>query len=233
LHRPYEPLTTRAFLEALRPHGAAVDVGAHIGYYACLAAKTVGPAGVVHAVEPWSENAAMIRRNALLNDVSNVIVHPLAASDRRETREFTIAGSSDSHSLYPHPLSPAVGTTTVEAAPIDDLIDAPVDVIKIDVEGGEAAAIRGMTRLLAGSPGARVLVEWNPGCLESAGTVPAALPALLQKAGIADLQVLDDRAGKIRDLSDVLFRVQEGQVPDAWYVTLMGRVVSREHPSPN
>ena len=51
LHRDYEPLTTRTVLAALHSGAVAVDVGAKLGYLTCLAPKSAGPRGVVHAVE--------------------------------------------------------------------------------------------------------------------------------------------------------------------------------------
>src|SRR3954447_8208340 len=72
LHRDYEPITTRAVLAALPAGAVAVDVGANIGYFTCLAARAVGPRGVVHAIEPAPENVEALKRNVQLNGFRNV-----------------------------------------------------------------------------------------------------------------------------------------------------------------
>ena len=51
----YERFETDFVRRTLKPGQTFVDVGAHIGYYAALAAELVGPAGAVHAFEPCPE----------------------------------------------------------------------------------------------------------------------------------------------------------------------------------
>jgi hypothetical protein len=57
-------------------------------------------------------------------------------------------------------------TTRVLAQPLDALVGAEVgavDVLKMDVEGWEGMALRGMTGILDRSPGLRMMIEWSPG----------------------------------------------------------------------
>jgi FkbM family methyltransferase len=54
-----------------------IDVGAHIGDFALLAARKVHP-GTVYAIEPSSDNCRILSINVLLNAAKNVIVERLA-----------------------------------------------------------------------------------------------------------------------------------------------------------
>lgn len=224
LHRAYEPLTSSAFRAALQPGALAVDVGAHIGYYTCLAARAAGPGGSVQSFEPSSENVSVIRHNLHRNGLTNAVVHEVAATASAGSRVLHLTEATDNHSLHGHPASPTVATTNVAGVPVDDVVDGPARVIKVDVEGAEQEVLAGMRGLLGRSHGATVLVEWNPEALRWAGTPPDTLPDLMLELGVKDLTVLDEHAAKVRDLDEVRSAVEAGTTPHGWYGTLCGRV---------
>lgn len=213
LHRDYEPLTTRAVLQALHPGALAVDVGANLGYFTCLSAKSVGPGGVVHAVEPAPANVEALERNIRLNELRNVVVHPVAAADVRGERTLRLTARNDHHGLYDHPESRTVAEARVSAAPLDALVDVPAQLIKVDVEGAEVDVLEGMGGLLRRSPGVTVIVEWNPDTLRAAGRLPSEVPRLMHELGIGGLVVLDDRARCERALADLLPGADDGPLP--------------------
>jgi FkbM family methyltransferase len=190
--RRYEPLSQQVLTDFLRHGMVFADIGAHIGSYTVLAARAVGARGRVHAVEPWPGNVDVLRTNVKLNDLGNVLIHPLAAGSRRERRVFNVTGASDSHGFYEHPRTGTVEHLDVEVVPVDELVSGHVDAIKIDVEGAELEVLAGMARLLSESPRPALLVEWNPECLRAAGVCPEELPALLRDLGFSRLLVLDD-----------------------------------------
>lgn len=220
--REYEPVTTEIFLGALERGALVVDVGAHIGYYACLAARAVGPTGTIHAIEPAPDNVQVLRRNAARNRLAQLTVHPVAAAATTGSRRFLLTDASDSHGFYDHPLAQFASAITVEALPVDDLVEGRARVIKIDVEGAELEVLAGMDRLLTTSPGAIVIVEWNPECLAAAETSPDDLPAMMEQLGVVHIRVIDDRRRVIRPLRDVRAEVRAGGLPRGWYVNLCG-----------
>ena len=59
-----------------------VDVGAHIGTFAVLAASKV-PRGTVYAIEACEDSFRFLRINAALNRLDNLSLHHLALFDRR------------------------------------------------------------------------------------------------------------------------------------------------------
>jgi FkbM family methyltransferase len=225
LHRDYEPLTTRAVLEALHPGAVAVDVGANLGYFTCLAAKAVGPRGVVHAVEPAPANVDALKRHIRMNKLDNVVVHAVAAADVEAVRTLRLTARTDHHGLYEHPESPAIAEARVSTAPLDSLVEGAANLIKVDVEGAEVEVLEGMRGLLRRSPGATVIVEWNPDTLRTAGRLPSEVPHLMRELGVAGMVVLDDRSRRERALVDLIRGSDEGALPFA-LANLKG-VVSR------
>ncbi len=84
----YEFLEQQAILRYLKPGMVAYDIGAHVGFYTLMFAKIVGPSGEVHAFEPYPENVRFLQKHLELNRLTNVILKPLAISDKSGEVEF-------------------------------------------------------------------------------------------------------------------------------------------------
>jgi FkbM family methyltransferase len=220
-YRNMEPLTRQAFRHALAPGMTVVDVGAHVGSYTAVAAHAVGRRGVVYAIEPGPDSRELLARNVRHHHLHNVVVLPCAAGRTTRSRVFHLETESTLHGFYAHPLSQgAVRTIEVQERPLDEVIPGSVDVMKIDVEGAEIEVLDGARRLLRRSGGASLFVEWNPACLVAAGHAPADLPARLSALGFSRVRVLDDRAGREREIGAVLAEVRTGGLGPSWYTTL-------------
>jgi FkbM family methyltransferase len=168
----------------VRPGDTVIDVGANIGAIAAYAAARVGSAGRVIALEPARDNLAVLRENVALNHLSNVTIVEAAAGRRHETRHFYQRGDvSAVNSLYPDSCYGAVtAVSKVEVLPLDDLVDGPAALVKIDVEGAELDVIAGMPQLL-NDPQLVLVAEWHPVLQQAAGCAPDALPLTLLQAG--------------------------------------------------
>ncbi len=175
----------------LRPGSTVVDVGAHIGYYTRLFSELAGPEGRVIAVEPCPENQDIVRYN--LQGYTNVELLTFAAADRETAAELYVSAGSSNHSLVPG-YTPAVAVVATPTRRIDAALAergiTEVDFIKIDVEGGEALVLRGLTETIAQSPRLRILLEYNPAALRCAG---------LETSGFLD---------KIRALGFRVYRIE-------------------------
>lgn len=162
---------------ALEPGSTVVDVGANIGYNTLYVAQRVGPQGRVYAVEPAQDNLSVLYANLFANKIGHVTVLPFAAGRRRELRTLYLRGEiSAVNSLYPDSFyADVTEAVQVPVAPLDDLVTAQPDLVKIDVEGAELEVLGGMERMLQ-APHLRLIVEWHPVLQESAGHSPDALP---------------------------------------------------------
>lgn len=150
----YEAHLTRALDEQLVPGMAVCAVGANVGYHVVRAAQRVGPAGRVFAFEAHPGNAQLVARNAALNQLQNVMVLPLAVSDRQALHRYVAAQGTNG---YVEPLDAGGGdeifaaSTLLQSIRLDDLLALlpPIAVLQIDVEGCEGRVLRGAQQLVA------------------------------------------------------------------------------------
>jgi FkbM family methyltransferase len=140
-----EPEVESTLLGLLEPGETVFDVGANIGWFSLLAARKVGPSGRVVAFEPSIANAAYCKRNAASNGFANITVIPAAVGDRDGWASFA-AGSSLKGRLSDE------GGDEVPIISLDTWLtatgQAPPQLIKLDIEGAEGAALRGMSETL-------------------------------------------------------------------------------------
>ena len=142
------PLPIMVMAAMTRSHGLFLDIGANNGLYSILAAKTRPDAKVV-AFEPYSLARDVLLENLAVNGVEHkVVVHDLALSDSAGEARLHIPDSSHGFLETSATLEPdfkaTVQSVSVFKARLDDiLLDGRIAVMKIDVEGHEAAVLRG------------------------------------------------------------------------------------------
>lgn len=173
-----EQTFVRLVSEAIPSGAVVVEGGAHLGFVTVHAARAAGPSGRVFTFEPNGDVLAVLRENLRLNHVEDrVEIVPKALGDSTGSARFFIR--ADESSLY-EPASDAE-PIDVDVVRGDELIEGPVDVVKLDVEGAELAALRGMEGFLTGARPPRALfLECNPALLERAGSSPEELVAWLE-----------------------------------------------------
>ena len=176
-----EPEVTRAFLELLEPGTLVVDGGAHWGLYSLMA----GLAGCqVVAFEPSAQNRDQLLTNLGRSGLSeSVDVRPEALwsdAGRLEFKDYE--GPSWGLSMMAGAASqPDDASRFVPAVALDDLKLSP-RIIKLDIEGAEAAALRGALHTLRHAA-PTVLVEIHGARLERLGESAEMLQSMLTSAG--------------------------------------------------
>ena len=149
----------------LRPGMTVLDVGAHHGLYTLLLSKRVGVNGRVIAFEPSPRECRRLEKHLRFNRYSNVHVEQNAAgSEAGEADLYLVDGFQDwCNSLRPPALPDPTSKVRVRVRRIDDVLAkqsiSKVDFIKLDVEGGELAALNGATGLLHGESRPAILAE--------------------------------------------------------------------------
>ena len=145
----YEPEVSSVFRTMHRTGMRVLDIGANIGYYSMLSAFGVGPTGRVWAMEPNPHNVAFLLASRDLNRFRNLQIVQAAASDRWDILEY-FSASSNGITRAVGEGSPEAYGETVQAMPATAVFgpgDA-LDVVKIDVEGAEGLALRGLEPIL-------------------------------------------------------------------------------------
>jgi FkbM family methyltransferase len=171
----WEPHVTLAFRRGLRAGDVCIDIGAHIGYYTLLGSKLVGPVGHVYAFEPSPSRYQALAANLVRNGLTNVTALNLAAgvgdgsAVLYEAPRMNTGNSGLSPRLLDSPVAGQAedyGRVEVRVCAVDCVVPVEVfsrvRVIKVDVEGYEVEALRGLESILdVGAPIA-LIVEMSP-----------------------------------------------------------------------
>jgi FkbM family methyltransferase len=135
---------------------SVVDLGANIGAFTVFAACAVGPSGRVIAVEPHAPHVRAIEHNLAANrGAAPVSVVRAAAWSTGGRGRLVRDSSSESEWRIQPDLEGPIPLTT-----LDDLtagLAGRVDLLKVDIEGGEVEAFRGAAGTLERTD--RVVVE--------------------------------------------------------------------------
>lgn len=170
----WEPQYVTAFIRMLKPGDTVLDIGANHGVYTLLAAPRVAPGGHVYAFEPSQGFHDLIAASVSVNGLDHLVTlekRALAERARTTTLVANVHWSGGAHletqvgaDDAPDPRRP-VGTETIECIALDDYFPDPaqkVDVIKMDIEGAEGLALKGMAKVVDRSPNLRLMMEFCP-----------------------------------------------------------------------
>jgi FkbM family methyltransferase len=140
----YESEKAQLLVRHVKPGGTFYDVGANVGFYTLLASRLLGPTGRVIAFEPSPRNLGFLRRHLDLNSAANVEVLDLAISDSEGVTQFSVGNDPKKSKIT------AAGDITVRTTTLDRLMgELPLpDLIEMDIEGAEYAALCGAEQLL-------------------------------------------------------------------------------------
>src|SRR3989344_1347789 len=188
----YEKETYDLFKRIIKPGMVVVDVGAHIGYFTRLFSKLVGNRGKIYAFEPDPENFGLLEKNT--RRLKNVTTCKAAVSYAKKTMNFYRSEKTGCHSLVPDEARQRE-VISVESVELDAFLvekgETRVDLIKMDIEGGEMGAIRGARKTLS-APSICLVVEWNPSCPTQAGFSQDALFRELSSLGFKIFAIQKD-----------------------------------------
>ena len=151
----YEINLQAAIKKFCLPGMVVYDIGANIGYISLMFAKQVGAQGSVLAFEPLPDNFQRLTENITLNQLnSRISTFQAAVVDVPGITSFFVhksgamgkaQGSLGREEQY-------LSQIDVQAVALDDFIFSQnhpqPDLIKMDIEGGEVLAIKGMRKTM-------------------------------------------------------------------------------------
>lgn len=148
------------FLGQLKPGDVFYDIGGFRGAYSTAAIMRLGSQVSVHIFEPLPKNAKAIESIALLNNLSNLKVNPMAVGDGTPVT----GGINEQDAMLRLGDSVAAGKTDFPSVSLDEYIaegNPPPSIVKIDVDGFELHVLRGAQKCLAQSR-PRLWMEVHP-----------------------------------------------------------------------
>jgi FkbM family methyltransferase len=185
----------RAFLELIRRGSRVLDLGCHLGTFS-LAASALG--ADVLAVDAAPAHVELLRRAAHRNGFDGLrVVHAAVADEHVAGTEgpgvvpFIVRGIHGHVHASDQPSEEAI---EVPVASVDQLLELvgwdDVDVVKMDVEGSEVAALRGMRRLFDRGARPAMVLESNASMLELFDSSVVELRSALTERGF-ELLLID------------------------------------------
>jgi FkbM family methyltransferase len=195
LNGVFEPFATKCVKKIIKKGDVVLDIGANIGYYTLIFAKLVGNSGKVFAFEPEPKNFALLVKNIEINGYKNIICVKKAVSDENGTIKLYLSESNmGDHRIYnSHDSRKAVKIETVR---LDDYFKdykGRIDFIKMDIQGGELKAIKGMDYFLRKNGCRKMLTEFWPNGIKNSGSNPQQYINLLLKYGFDIYKVNEEK----------------------------------------
>ncbi len=151
----YEPELQNAARKFVRSGMVIYDVGANIGYISLMMAQLSGINGKVFSFEALPNNVQRLQKNIALNQMESIIKvvpkavvdisHPVSFLAHASNAMGKARGSAGREAHYEQEIK-------VDGLALDDFVfsegnPAPA-LIKMDIEGGEVLAVKGMQRIL-------------------------------------------------------------------------------------
>lgn len=196
--------TEKKVLESIvRPGMHTADVGAHHGYFTLILSRLVGPEGRVYAFEPESAVYALLEETIRINGLTNVTPVRAALGDKTGMMNLFLDSANFGNASFASDNIPAqdrTGECEVSVITLDEYLQGrKLDVVKIDVQGGEGRALRGAREtILRWKPA--IFTEFWPYGLRNLGTDPKEFVASLMAAGLC-CALVDARSGSLKDVS--------------------------------
>jgi len=145
-----------------------LDIGANIGFYTILLSKLVGENGKVYAFEPDETNFKHLKANT--QHLKNVVINQLAVGEKTETLKLYY---SDELNVDHQTFDSGENRPFVEinATSIDNYFEKkiPIDFVKLDIQGYDYYAVKGMVQTIEKSPKITIFGEFWPYALRKAG----------------------------------------------------------------
>lgn len=166
-----EPGVRAALRRHIKPGGAVVDGGTNIGAHSVVMAQAVGPNGRFIGFEALPHLADAVRKSLNLNGLSSQsTIVQAALTDKAGDLSFFAADHSPYSSMFSLDDTNSK-SITVKATTLDEAVEPAivVDLIKLDIEGAEPLAWKGMSRIVSANPNLILIMEWSASHFQRSG----------------------------------------------------------------
>lgn len=177
-----------------------VDAGANIGFFTMQLAKAVGDKGKVIAIEPDERNFKYLKRNIELNGYKNIIPVMKAVSNENTVMRFYQTESQTANTLV---AQEGATETEIEVISLDSFLPTinvdHIDFMKIDTDGSEPLAMKGMVDTIKNSPDFVMLAEYMPSNVRRYYEDPMMFLTVAEECGLKLETIIDTESGPIEN----------------------------------
>jgi len=209
----WEPTVAIAIRDHCKPGDVVFDVGANAGGLSLMMSRLVGPRGIVIAFEASPRIIDKTHHNLVKAGCSNVTLLHRAVWHTTGSLVYMTPGT-----YLNDRIEEGHGEMAVRTVALDDLAaagDFRPSFIKVDIEGAELDALRGMKRLLAGVRPALVL-EQSPDDMRCHQLLMEAGYLATDLASYRQIRTVEDFAGA-SGVANILFLPSEQAAKSAYF----------------
>jgi len=185
----YEKAYCACWIKFSRHAKVIFDIGANVGLYSLLAAATNASARI-HAFEPTPEIAASFRENIRLNELQNIFLSRLGVGNKSGHAFLQrFMGGEDVYDgmNFISTKKPAHANLPISVVTLADYCRqneiTRIDLMKMDIEGGEYDALLGAKNLLESQAIGCIFLELVESHANRAGHSTVEIKRLLANAG--------------------------------------------------
>ena len=189
----FESGTIYFIKDYLRSGQTVLDVGANVGYFALLFSQIVGKTGQVIAFEPGDFSFNLLKQNKDLNQYHWLKIYQAALGEKDKIVDFNSGEPGmDVYNSLGDICHPSADTSKFKKIQIqqfkgDNWFEQhninSIDLMKIDVEGGEYGVIKGMLKMFENQKISVLLIEITYEMSETFGYRPSDIILLLKDFG--------------------------------------------------
>lgn len=149
------------FMKNVKEDSNFMDIGGYEGYYTILLGKKIKK-GTIYTFEPCVGSYEIIKKNIEIHGLDNVRLYHAAVSNKKSniildwrpgaqcvSRTYNFPPGVDNNTLY---------FENVPSVCLDDF-DDKIDLIKIDIEGGEVELFQGAKKFFSRNKDCKVVLE--------------------------------------------------------------------------
>ena len=170
----YDRYPLQIIEKILKPEDVVLDIGGNIGYYSLMMSKMIGNHGKIFSFEPDEVSFSIFNKNVLENNLKNIKIYQLAATQENEKLKLFINKDNKGDNRIYESQSLNQDSIEIEGRRIDDILseDTKVNFIKIDIQGSEFGAIKGMGKIIENNPEITIYSEYWPEGMKNFGSDP-------------------------------------------------------------
>ncbi|WP_026486300.1 FkbM family methyltransferase [Caldanaerobius polysaccharolyticus] len=173
----YDVGLTNYLIKTIKPGNTVVDIGANLGYFTVLMGYLVGPNGRVLSYEANPNIFALLQDNISMNYLNKQVnvINKAIYSDYSQLKFYVTSRFMGNSSIHKHNENYQNNYKVdeyieieVDAEPLDAHIDEIeyIDFVKVDIEGGEYHALKGMEKLISAGKIDTISFELNKNMLQ-------------------------------------------------------------------
>jgi len=159
-----EPNFMHLLSTEIQPGMVIMEIGGNIGYQTFRMLEGLKGEGSIIVFEPDPRNFNLLKINIEENGYENISIYPHAISDHNRSSEFHLSDATNLSSLVPsrHTKQGSVNVPCTTISDYSEIKGIIPNFIKMDIEGMEVLALRGMRKLIEKDFPCKILFEVHP-----------------------------------------------------------------------